>query len=215
MVNKNDVTEMPFEMAVKTFRIHLIHRLAKRVGMKKAEELVDSFTARMTSVEVKDSGFEKELFSLFEECEGLNPMTKLTRDEVIRETQMFIQRNGLTHTPIVLGYGAALVMHGLRESTSDLDFDVTLNVMAFLRMKHKAPIISGLVGMCSQISPIISIHPALWGDQEIVMVDGVLCYTLETLRKHKAFLRDHPLRMPHKQSQDILDIAAIDAVLNP
>lgn len=93
----------------------------------------------------------------------------------------FLKREKLEPTEVIVGAGGALLMHGLRKETNDIDVGVTKKV--FDTFNHLPSHLFGttLVLECQDL--LIDIHEH--DDMSGVLIDGVYVYTLERLLKFK------------------------------
>lgn len=131
----------------------------------------------------------------------------MNRNEIITAMSQFANEMGVSVDTLVLGYGAALVMHGLRESTNDLDLDVP-SEMWHETAKKIAPV-EGLLGPRLIWSEHIDLHLPKVDQERTVVIDGIRCYSLEELLDcYKVFL-SHPDRKPESRDKDRMAIGAI------
>lgn len=125
----------------------------------------------------------------------------MNKQELIEKVEKFRQTYGLSKDGFSITSGSAVVMHGLREDTSDVDIDVGRNTLAMLcrcAEKHYGGFRIGDIEI--QLTP---------GDREVVRIDGYLVASLPDLLEHKEALILQTDRSPEKIQQDHLDIAAI------
>lgn len=130
----------------------------------------------------------------------------MNREEVIAWYQWFLARECIEPHDAVLGFGAALVYHGLRETTNDLDISLHPEEYEDTVEYHYLPIrnlTDGISMQLAQYSPNIDIH----GDGTaggVMMPEGFMVDSLEKILEQKLQLN---------RAKDQADIAAIKAVL--
>lgn len=139
---------------------------------------------------------------------------KLTfdKDALIREYNLFLMSTGLRADEVALGFGGAMVMHGLRKTTSDLDLDVPAEAYKRLVEERGLTLVKTPLGICADYNSYVSIHPNLPDD--CIYINGVLCYNPERLRSSKINIAAHRDRSPSKREQDNKDISALESFLN-
>ena len=118
---------------------------------------------------------------------------------------------GLAPHNVIVSAGGALVMHGIRETTNDLDLDtdrIRYNVMA-----ERYPAIDDGFPRLS-ITPNADLHRV---DNTLItslcVLQGVWCYSLTHLLGVYEALSVHPSRKPEKVPRDLETIQAIRAAL--
>ena len=135
-------------------------------------------------------------------------MARFNLQAVMRST--FEMRNvlSLKQDDLILGYGAAAVMHGLRESTDDLDVDVappTYRRYCDTWTTRPEPCITGEHIAFDKHRTI----QAMPEGTETQVIKGIRVYTLAQLLKCYEFFATHPDRSPAKKAQDAITIQAI------
>lgn len=119
----------------------------------------------------------------------------------------YLQRERLTAAEVVVGFGGALLMMGLRQETGDLDLDVSPSFYA-LNLKRGYPTHDTYLGVCIDVADTISLHSGL--PLKTITIDGVCCHTPETLLMHKRMLLNNSARKPEKLLQDREDIKKLE-----
>lgn len=147
----------------------------------------------------------------------------MNAEEIILSVQKFRRDFSEPKTPVVLSAGCALVIYGVRESTSDIDADVRESVYRRLRSRLDSSVIQkfGEVEYFA-INDEIDLHvldpSRKFNDASICFKDshplyeqakGVQLYTLSDMHKQKKALISNPLRNPKKLEQDRKDLAGI------
>lgn len=141
----------------------------------------------------------------------------LTRQEVIERYKAMCETYKLVPGQVWLGGGSALIIHGLRETTMDLDGGCTAGTMRKLEDElmmaaSRKTVADGFIEEC-MLLPIpefdMDLHTeagTAWEDLE--QIDGVYVYTLESCRLQKLKLIER-LNRP----KDHLDLANINAAI--
>lgn len=111
----------------------------------------------------------------------------------------------------ILSAGAALVVYGIREDTSDLDLDTDHRVITRMKSEPEAILTMFNGGLVVEIPPDLSFHPYAVPFSDCLMAfGGVAVYTLEALLRQKRRLLESPERNPAKLDNDRADIRAIE-----
>lgn len=148
---------------------------------------------------------------------------KMNREEVIRVYNELIQVFGLTKEDIWLSAGSALVIHGIREFTSDLDLGcrkTTLLKVAKHLGREPIPFPTSVI-FCKEVSlqlPVPEYYTDFHSEDELdkdklVYLDGVGVYSLYDLLEQKQRMILLPRRSDEKLLQDVKDIRAINAMM--
>ena len=137
----------------------------------------------------------------------------LDRAAVIRQYKQLSVAMGLPCNQMVLGFGAAMVMFGLRKYTSDLDIDVPKQFFEQQKArKGSKPTQVGEVVAWDGLTDIRAITPEIekGGAME---VHGVWVFHPVVLLQYKQCLAADPDRKPEKVVQDRKDIKALQEFL--
>ncbi|MOA38614.1 hypothetical protein D3C78_1603170 [compost metagenome] len=134
----------------------------------------------------------------------------LNREQVVVEVKQACMKYSISQAGFVVGYGAAMVMHGLRETTSDIDADVTAGT--FNRYKNRYETGMGLTGAYVKLTNNIDIH-VMDAKIEWELIDGIRVYTLKQLAKSYEAFMNHPDRNPAKRGQDQATLDKIYALI--
>lgn len=121
-----------------------------------------------------------------------------------------LSRFHLTPMSAVLSAGSALVVHGIRETTSDLDLDVTDSAFRRILKSNRFPTSEFRGQTIIDVSPELSMHAMEASQRDVRVVDGIGVYSPTALLRQKRALAIHPDRKPEKVQQDLLDIAALE-----
>ena len=142
----------------------------------------------------------------------------MTRQEVINKYKDLITTYRIPNAKIWLGGGSAMIMHGLRETTQDLDAGVGGLWFDLLAKKADAEIkvynitdgylhdgtrMYTLSEFCADVHLEQSVHRS-----NLVEIDGVWCYNLNTLLDQKGLLAKRLGR-----DKDFRDIEALHRVI--
>lgn len=114
---------------------------------------------------------------------------------------------------LMVGYGAAAVLHGVRESTGDIDVDV--NVHTYKQVQEVFPQaieVHGLIGPLLPVNIFMDVHPAEWKEEDTVVIDGIRLMSVERLIEAYKYLTSRPGRNPGKLEQDAATIRALQAL---
>lgn len=125
----------------------------------------------------------------------------MNREELKRNYLLFLERENLTPDQVLVGAGGAMVMHGLRKETEDIDVEVSpKNFERFTGLpSHRFG--ETLVLECQDL--LVDIHSS--SDMSGVLVDGVYVYGIERLLAFKMSLN---------RVKDQKDIATLRSVLS-
>jgi hypothetical protein len=122
----------------------------------------------------------------------------------------YLRRERLSPSDVVVGFGSALVLMGLRKETSDLDLDV---YPAFFELSCKRgyPARNTSIGTCVQVLENVSIRSSLTIYSQLI--EGIYCSTAQDLLFAKRQLVNSGTRSPEKLTQDMEDIRNLEKVL--
>lgn len=144
--------------------------------------------------------------------------SKLNRDEVIRVYNEILDNFDLTNKDIWLSSGSALVIHGLREYTSDLDMGCTFDTILKVSYQlDREPIpFPGSILFCGEDSIQLAV-PEYYTDfytegvkgKQPILIEGVGVHGLQELLAQKKRMLLISNRSDEKRMQDIKDIHAI------
>jgi hypothetical protein len=138
----------------------------------------------------------------------------LDRAAVIRNAKQLAVSLGLDPKNVVLSAGSALVLMGLRKTTSDLDVDVPKEF--FEKQKARKGAKQGIIGEYVEWDGITDLHPILSEStvgKVTVDYEGVRVYHPEYLLAVKEVMVAHPDRQQDKAAQDRKDIKALKELL--
>lgn len=130
----------------------------------------------------------------------------MNRFEILARYATLVQELGARPCDVVVGAGAALVLFGIREDTSDLDVSIHEELFRELgetRPRHffgKDEVVEWGEGIDLHS---FSEHPPT------VFVDGVCCLAPAALLRFKERLAEMPERPKVKREQDIADIVRL------
>lgn len=148
---------------------------------------------------------------------------KMNREEVIRVYNSLIETFQLKKEDIWLSAGSALVIHGIREFTSDLDLGCrteTLLKVSKQLGRELLPFPTSVI-FCKEVSlqlPVPEYYTDFHSEDELdkdklVYIDGVGVYSLYDLLEQKQRMILLPKRSDEKLLQDVKDIRAINSMM--
>lgn len=144
--------------------------------------------------------------------------TPMTRREVINKYTDLVTKYRIPNAKIWLGAGSAMIMHGLRETT--LDLDVGAGGLWFDLLAKKADakikvynIADGYLHDGTRMYTLPEFYADVHLEQSVersglVQIDGVWCYNLHTLLAQKALLAKRLGR-----DKDLLDLGALHHII--
>lgn len=112
---------------------------------------------------------------------------------------------------VILCGGSALVVLGVRETTSDLDVDIDPTLFKFYARTFpvkKEPNVNDLIAF----KPDVDLHE-FNPDTGIVFVNGVWTYSPHAMLVQKRYLAGMPNRKPGKREQDLEDIRQLELLV--
>lgn len=124
--------------------------------------------------------------------------------------KLTVMRLGETPENVVVSAGGALLMFGLREETSDIDLDVSEET--FKRFEHFGELEYFGDKKIINLDNLIALHQ-MEGDVEVVEIEGVFVYSVESLISFKKKLINNPLRKKEKIEQDLSDLSKLEILL--
>ena len=127
----------------------------------------------------------------------------MNRAEMLEQYFSFLKKEGLKAEDVTIGAGGAMIMHGLREETRDIDTDIPDDVFAEIRTRGlpEKEIRSGVFVI--SYNEVIDLHRKEDFD-ETEMIDGVCVSTLESILALKRMLN---------REKDQADIAKIEEAI--
>jgi hypothetical protein len=129
----------------------------------------------------------------------------MDRIAIVEAVKAFCEANNVSIDDIVVGYGAAAVMHGIRHTTNDIDVDVHESEFEAIQ-KLDGIMGKGLTGEFVSIGDI-DFHVEEHTD--FVLIDGIWVVGARTLLRQYRWLFNHPERMPEKRKKDLMVIKAL------
>lgn len=111
----------------------------------------------------------------------------MNKSEMMVRYFAFLKQEGLEACQVTVGAGGAMIMHGLREETHDIDIDVPDDVFAAMRMRSlpEKDIRPGVYLV--SYNEVIDLHRKEAFDTT-QMIDGVCVSTLESILALKQML---------------------------
>lgn len=137
----------------------------------------------------------------------------MNKEQVVKAYINLLSCLGMESKEVVLSAGAALVIFGIRDTTSDLDVDVPVEVFERLRRCSSGPS-RGFERV--MYSPGIDLHvlsPERVLAKHTVFGEEVYTYTLTDLGKQKHALLSLVGRREYKKAQDRADLFFIESTL--
>ena len=127
----------------------------------------------------------------------------MNRAEMLEQYFAFLEKENLEAKDVTIGAGGAMIMHGLRQETRDIDTDITDEVFAEIRRRGlpEKEIRPGVFVI--SYNEVIDLHRKEEFD-ETQMIDGVCVSTLKSILALKRMLN---------REKDQADIAKIEEVI--
>lgn len=125
----------------------------------------------------------------------------MNKEQIIARLEYFQNLFGLDKDSFVINSGTAMVMHGLRDETTDIDIEMDRCTIQALGRPISADCKYRFQGDFD-----IGLAP---GDAAVCRIDGYMVYTLEELLEQKRRLLHESNRAPYKRTRDQSDIDAI------
>lgn len=127
----------------------------------------------------------------------------LKRQDIIREYHQAIKELGIEPRDMVVGAGAACVLHGVREQTQDIDVAVADKLFDELLSTKQYTVRHFQTDEVLEYNSIIDIH-RLSANIQINVIEGIHCYSVEQVLKQKQQLN---------RLKDQADIIALQRLL--
>lgn len=127
--------------------------------------------------------------------------------ELKRVLLSVLTQEGISLDQVVIGFGGAMVMLGLRETTSDIDLDVEEGIYhRYQKAGYTEEM--GLLGKYISISKEVDIH--ISAPLRTVVIDGIKCHHPQALLEQYRLFQRHPDRNPAKRDQDARSCALLE-----
>jgi hypothetical protein len=115
---------------------------------------------------------------------------------------------------VVLSSGSALVLLGVRMTTSDLDADIPEGVFKMYERSGKFPVLEAAEGDGKHVKFDGDVDlNILDTDRGVVCLGGVWSYSPSELLAQKRYLSKLPGRSEGKRAADLLDIASLETLI--
>jgi hypothetical protein len=126
---------------------------------------------------------------------------------IIDQMRMFNNKYRTELGSVVVGYGAAAVLHGLREETGDIDLDMQMDTYEWFNTAYSptlGPFVmkKGLCGDMFTVDEHFDIHPRDTVDSDYIHIGDVAVVTQEALLRQYEKINKHPDRCPAKRARD-------------
>lgn len=131
------------------------------------------------------------------------------KEQLIHEYFETVQKLNYQKHTVIVSAGGAMVLHGLRETTQDLDLDTNR-----VQYAHAAKTYPGVEDGFPRLSitPSADLHSVqVSGIEAYCVIKGVWTYTLEHLVGVYSALAKHPARNPAKIARDLASVALLQA----
>lgn len=126
----------------------------------------------------------------------------LNKEDIIRHMNAHSVIFGIPLSWLRVTAGAALVLHGLRKETQDVDIEVSSDTFRQLQANFpNASIRTGLVGYEFSIGTVVSVGIGSSTDN-LVEIEGIQVRSLEDLLELYIMLYEHPQRPEEKSAKD-------------
>ena len=115
---------------------------------------------------------------------------------------------------VVLSAGSALVLLGVRQSTTDLDVDIPEGTFKMFERSGKFPVLpaAGGDGKHLKFDKDVDLN-VLDTDRGVVCLGGVWSYSPSELLAQKRYLSKSPERSPEKRAADLQDIGVLETLI--
>lgn len=123
----------------------------------------------------------------------------MNKQDIVNKVKQFCNEHDIQTNRLVLGHGAAAVMHGIRESTNDLDVEVSEADFQWFWCMIGAKPAEGLTGQTVELG-CFSFHSS--EPLSAIEIGGVWVVTKEVLLEQYLWLKNHPQRKEHKHAGD-------------
>lgn len=134
-----------------------------------------------------------------------------TREQLIEQYKKSQLEANIPAVMFIVSAGGALVMHGIRESTEDLDIDTNEKNYQMLVDAEYPVIDDGFPRV--HLNKHTDVHMVTIPLIETMKIDGVWCYTLEYLQTQYEKLAAHPDRNPEKVDRDLDTVAKLKKLI--
>lgn len=134
----------------------------------------------------------------------------MQKNEIAETVLDFCFTHGADVNSLTIGYGAAAVMHGIREETFGIDVDTNINVFDWIWCMEGAVSGKGLTGQFVSLGDHLDFH-VVEQSQPRVMIDGIWVVSKDVLLRQYEWLYQHPDRIANKRGQDYAVIQALKA----
>lgn len=111
----------------------------------------------------------------------------MNKEQILIEYNKFLDRFKLKPEEFILGAGGALLFHGLRETTDDMDTAISNGLFDELLSTKKYKLHYFGETEILAYNKHIDLHRLLF-KPDTVIIDGVCCYSLEELLRQKQSL---------------------------
>lgn len=131
----------------------------------------------------------------------------MNRNEIIENVKAFETTVGIGVDEMVVGYEAAAVMHGLRETSSDIDVDVhreDLEKIAEEMFTNRGKSITGEFVTIGRIDLHIGEH-----NEDYELIDGIWVVGQKTLLRQYREMFYHPNRPAERRKKDLCIIKSL------
>ena len=127
----------------------------------------------------------------------------MNKAELVYRYKTFLHRHGLKPEEVVVGAGGAMLVHGLRKETADIDADISPEL--FRSFDGVYPVNPGKSWQrnCSEL--LLDLHDNRGIQGPTIIIDGVCVDTLESILAFKRQLN---------RNKDQADIAVLEKILN-
>lgn len=115
----------------------------------------------------------------------------MNKRDILKDYNLFLNKFNLKPEEFVLSSGGACVMHGVREETNDMDMAVSPEFFNSLLKLHKygTHTFKGWFDepqLSLEYNERIDLHRGDLSTSTTVMIEGVCCYSLDTLLRQKS-----------------------------
>ena len=134
--------------------------------------------------------------------------SSLKREDILSQYHMACAHLNLSADLVRLTCGGASVLHGIRNSTADIDLEVSPLIFKKITRDPKYVVEQGLFSPYIQFSDLITVHQSdPFGP--VAMIDGVHVVSIPKLHKFYDLLSRNVYRPTAKREQDLKTLGVI------
>lgn len=131
----------------------------------------------------------------------------MDRNDIVKQVLAFEQDFGVDVSDMVVGYEAAAVMHGIRDTSNDIDVDVhpeDLQQLVTLPITNRGKSTSGDFVTIGSLDLHAGEH-----NEDYQLIDGIWVVGRKTLLRQYRTMFYHPNRSPERRKKDLYVIKTL------